>query len=146
MKNRKQPCLSPVQAIRRKCLECVCGEVSEIKKCTATSDKCEIFPFRMGYGKPDWSHGHKKCTRLQAIRKECVRVCMNHHPNYVPGCPSVNCDLFCFRSGHWPHGSAIRSKRADLSGLAKPQSTKIEQPIPTPPPKEFSGKITEESA
>ncbi len=135
MKTRKQTRLSPVEAIRRKCLECVCGDLAEIRNCTATSDKCEIFPFRMGRGhKPDWSHGHEKCTRLQAIRKECIRVCMNHHPNYVPGCPSVNCDLYCFRNGHWPVGSAIRSKRADLSGLAKPESTNAEQPLSLQPP------------
>lgn len=37
---------SPLKAIRAKCLDCCCGQVSEIKVCPAV--KCPLFPYRFG--------------------------------------------------------------------------------------------------
>ena len=37
---------SALLAIRAKCLDCVCGSDSEIRKCTLTH--CALYPFRMG--------------------------------------------------------------------------------------------------
>ena len=37
---------NPVKAIRKKCLECCCGQVKEVELCTVTD--CALYPFRMG--------------------------------------------------------------------------------------------------
>ena len=38
--------LTPIKAIRAKCLDCCCGHPSEVRICTAT--KCPLYPYRMG--------------------------------------------------------------------------------------------------
>lgn len=38
--------MSPLKAIRQKCLDCCCYQPSEVAKCTMT--KCALHPFRMG--------------------------------------------------------------------------------------------------
>ena len=38
--------MTPIQAIRAKCLDCCCGQVNEVKLCTA--ERCPLYPFRMG--------------------------------------------------------------------------------------------------
>jgi hypothetical protein len=48
--------ISPVQAIRRKCLDCCGHQVSEVKLCEAVT--CALWPFRAG------RHPYTK-TRLQ---------------------------------------------------------------------------------
>jgi hypothetical protein len=36
----------PLAAIRQKCLDCCCGNASEVRKCVATD--CALWPFRLG--------------------------------------------------------------------------------------------------
>ena len=38
--------LTPVKAIRAKCLDCTCNQPAEVRECTASS--CPLFPYRMG--------------------------------------------------------------------------------------------------
>ncbi len=38
--------LTPIKAIRAKCLECACKRPSEVRKCE--SYECPLFPYRMG--------------------------------------------------------------------------------------------------
>lgn len=38
--------ISPLKAIRLKCLDCCCGSSNEVKLCTATG--CALYPFREG--------------------------------------------------------------------------------------------------
>jgi hypothetical protein len=42
---RHQP-MSPLRALRLRCLDCCCDQPSEVRKCTAV--KCPSWPFRMG--------------------------------------------------------------------------------------------------
>ena len=37
---------NPTKAIRAKCLDCCCGQASEVKKCPA--EHCPLYPFRFG--------------------------------------------------------------------------------------------------
>lgn len=37
---------NPIKAIREKCLECSCGQTSEVKLCP--NEQCALYPFRMG--------------------------------------------------------------------------------------------------
>jgi len=37
---------TPIKAIRKKCLECTCNQVKEIRECTVIN--CALYPYRMG--------------------------------------------------------------------------------------------------
>ncbi len=37
---------SPMKAIREKCLDCCCGQISEVRACESV--KCSLWPFRAG--------------------------------------------------------------------------------------------------
>lgn len=39
--------LTPIKAIRAKCLECCCNQRQEVKLCTVTG--CSLYPYRMGH-------------------------------------------------------------------------------------------------
>ena len=39
--------LSPLKAIKKKCLDCMCGSAKEVKLCP--SEECELYPFRFGH-------------------------------------------------------------------------------------------------
>lgn len=39
--------ISPLKAIRLKCLDCCCGSGNEVKLCTIT--RCPLYPFREGH-------------------------------------------------------------------------------------------------
>ena len=38
--------MTPMKAIRMKCLDCCCGSTNEVKLCTCVD--CTLFPFRFG--------------------------------------------------------------------------------------------------
>lgn len=42
----KMKTLTPIKAIRKKCLECSGGQYSEIRNCTGT--ECPLYPYRLG--------------------------------------------------------------------------------------------------
>lgn len=39
--------MTPIKAIRAKCLDCCCGSQTEVKLCTCTD--CSLYPFRLGH-------------------------------------------------------------------------------------------------
>ena len=38
--------LTPIKAIRAKCLDCTCNQPKQIRECTITT--CALWPYRMG--------------------------------------------------------------------------------------------------
>lgn len=38
--------MTPMKAIRAKCLDCCCGSSNEVRSCTV--EKCPLYPFRFG--------------------------------------------------------------------------------------------------
>lgn len=63
---------SPIKAIREKCLDCVCGQVNEVKLCPVTN--CSLYPFRLGknpYLKREMTEEQKKAAsdRLKALHE-----------------------------------------------------------------------------
>jgi len=71
--------ITPMKAIRQKCLDCSCGQLSEVKECSIKN--CALYPFRMGYkldengnrrkGKPLSEEAKKKATdRLRKLAEE----------------------------------------------------------------------------
>lgn len=53
-----------------------------------------------------------RLTPLKAIRKYCVKYCMNGMRNEVKLCPSVECSLYYFRSGKKMSGAKTSSLKA----------------------------------
>lgn len=39
--------LTPIKAIRAKCLECSCGDRAEVRNCVIKS--CALYPYRLGH-------------------------------------------------------------------------------------------------
>ena len=39
--------LTPIKAIRAKCLDCVCGSAAEVRACPC--EDCPLYPYRMGH-------------------------------------------------------------------------------------------------
>ena len=93
--------ITPLQAIRRRCLDC-CGYVKkEVKECDASKTippfdiPCPLFHYRMGTGKP----------KLKEIRAYCLQ-CQGGHgtsTEYVRECTDTLCSLYPFRMGHNPN-------------------------------------------
>lgn len=38
--------LTPIKAIRAKCVDCSCGQLKEVRECPVTN--CPLYPYRMG--------------------------------------------------------------------------------------------------
>ena len=38
---------TPIKAIRAKCLDCMCGQASEVRLCPIP--RCPLFPYRLGH-------------------------------------------------------------------------------------------------
>lgn len=51
--------LTPVKAIREKCLDCSCGSYKEVELCPMT--KCALHPYRLGH-RPGWVRKPKKAS------------------------------------------------------------------------------------
>ena len=43
--------LTPMKAIRKKCLECCCGQVAEVRQCNVKT--CALYAYRMGHRPKD---------------------------------------------------------------------------------------------
>ena len=39
--------MTPMRAIRAKCIDCCCGQRAEVRQCTA--QRCPLWPYRMGH-------------------------------------------------------------------------------------------------
>lgn len=57
--------MTPLKAIRQNCLDCMCGNSEEVKKCP--SENCPLFPFRFGTNpfnkKREYSEEYKAVLR-----------------------------------------------------------------------------------
>lgn len=60
---------SPVKAIRAFCLECVCGNSAEVKRCEIT--RCPLHPFR--FGKNPFRKGRELSEEEKAKMAENMR-------------------------------------------------------------------------
>jgi hypothetical protein len=118
--------MTPMQAIRRYCVECAHKKLEEITNCTAHNPKlgkithsdekgCYLWPYRHGAAQDfDASKGHKKLSRLQSIKRECLN-CQGGNSEFVHDCQNSDCYLFKFRFGTDPNqtgkGTLMESSR-----------------------------------
>jgi hypothetical protein len=66
--------LTPIKAIRAKCLDCCCGMANEVKLCTA--DKCPLYPYRMEHN-PNRA-GIKLTDAQREAKRELAKTLKNH--------------------------------------------------------------------
>ena len=91
---------TPLKSIRRFCVQCVGGEIAEVRTCggdhclNGGSDEkgvCLFFRYRMGRGRPS----------IKLIRKTCL-WCMGNSSDMVKDCGSTGCALWAYRFGSNP--------------------------------------------
>lgn len=63
--------MTPIKAIRAKCLDCVAGQVVEVRLCP--SSDCPLYPFRMGHN-PNFQKMRSQRTKKEAIRQTGVTM------------------------------------------------------------------------
>jgi len=84
------PGITPLHAVRFRCLDC-CGYLqAEVKNCPIKD--CPLYPYRMRTGR----------IKLRVIRQNCLE-CMGGSPDNVKSCTDKNCSLFPFRFGKNPN-------------------------------------------
>lgn len=133
---RYDKALTPAKAIRAQCLHCTCGQVAEIRNCTATPDKCNLHPYRMGHG-CDRSRDPHPPSRRKAMRHECI-LCMGGYRDLLRTCTSFYCPLWPYRLGHGictdPDGNRVTHRDRPKSSYNPPSSTakKSKEPQTTP--------------
>ena len=70
----EQKRISPLKAIRLKCLDCCCGSSNEVKLCSL--ERCPLYPFREGHNpfieKQEWTEERKAAQRARFAQN--VRV------------------------------------------------------------------------
>ena len=54
--------MTPVKAIREKCIDCMCGQKHEVKLCPITD--CSLYPFRLGKNPNRKGLGNKNASFL----------------------------------------------------------------------------------
>lgn len=66
--------LTPLRAIRAKCLDCTCYQPSEVRKCTM--EDCPLHPFRFGknpnregIGRKNAFSKQKECAQQEFVKK-----------------------------------------------------------------------------
>jgi hypothetical protein len=79
--------LTPLKAIRTKCVDCSGHEFKEVRNCQ--HEDCSLYPLRMGKG--------SRAT-LKQIRAYCLWCCVGQK-HEVKLCPSVQCPLWAYRFG-----------------------------------------------
>ena len=117
--------ITPLQAIRRRCLDCSGYNQKEVRECYHNKPippfdiACPLHPYRMGKGRP----------KLKVIKAYCIQ-CQGEHglsSLYVKECTDKDCSLYPFRLGHNPNISEEtkqkRRERALRAGLGKQYPT-----------------------
>lgn len=68
--------LTPMRAIRTKCLECCAGQAQEVRFCSIT--KCALHPYRMGHRPKDDTEAvehEPRANQERTLRRSDVKKC-----------------------------------------------------------------------
>lgn len=88
--------MTPLKAIRAKCLDCSGGSAKEVRSCTFND--CHLYEYRFGHRPQE-----KKLTPMKAIRAHCVSCCEGN--NREPAlCTANKCPLHAYKLGKRPKG------------------------------------------
>lgn len=90
------PILTPLKAIRKKCLDCCLNQPREVALCPAS--KCPLQPYKLGkMPKP-----RPKLSTLKSIRAKCLD-CSCFIAKEVRECGNTGCTLYPYRMGKNPN-------------------------------------------
>ena len=94
--------LTPVKAIRNKCLDCSGGCLDDIKNCECFGnegaiEKCFVYPYRMGK-RPQVKAEY---SPVKSIRKYCLWCCCESF-SLAKECLVMDCPLWIYRLGKNP--------------------------------------------
>ena len=64
--------MTPMKAIRAKCLDCMCGSAEEVKRCPSIS--CSLFRFRLGRNPNIVLAEEERATREQRGRENAANL------------------------------------------------------------------------
>ena len=111
--------LTPLRAIRKKCLWCCLDSAKEVRLCAIT--ECTLHPYRLGKRpkrpkRPKGPENGNGLTPVKAIRKKCLD-CSAYLPAEVRRCQIRDCVLYEYRMGKNPtlkgKGNALAFERVN---------------------------------
>jgi len=109
--------LTPLKAIRSRCINCSGFETKKVKECPfdgIEDKKCPLHPLRMGRG---------KMAYLKKIRTYCLWCC-NGQKIEIKLCPASSCSLWGYRFGKRPRNPHFCQKNAVPEGGLETNLTK----------------------
>lgn len=62
--------LTPLKAIRAKCVDCCCGNMAEVRRCPA--EKCALHPYRFGKRPKGYTHTPESTTKPDTPENQIV--------------------------------------------------------------------------
>jgi len=94
--------LTPLKAIKFRCVDCSGGSYKEVKECPCYEDngsieKCPLWLYRFGKRPKE----KPELTPIKAIRKYCLWCCCGGYKE-VKECPVKDCSLYEYRMGKNP--------------------------------------------
>ncbi len=102
--------LSPLRAIRAKCLYCCLDQPQEVRLCPAR--QCAHHAFRFGKRPAEVPlHDGKPITPLKAIRARCIDCCGGSLKD-VRECDHENCATYPYRMGTNPARKGVSSRKS----------------------------------
>lgn len=107
------PKLTPLRAIRLKCLDCSGHERNEVRNCQF--EDCPLFSLRMGKG--------SRAT-LKKIRAFCLWCCIGQRDE-IRLCPAIKCTLWKFRFGKRPLISIVTSQKSATAGVFDAEGQRV---------------------
>ena len=102
--------LTPLKAIRAKCIDCSGFEPKRVRECPfdgKEDELCQLYPLRMGKGSR---------STLKQIRAYCLWCCIGQRKE-VKLCPSTKCSLWEYRFGKRPKNTSADSKNLTTDGV-----------------------------
>jgi hypothetical protein len=98
--------ISPIQAIRKKCLWCMAENAKQVSECHLKD--CPFFYYRFGK-KENPGDGVEIKTTLKSIRVFCLE-CSTFNVTKVRNCEIKECPIYLFRMGRNPNRAGICGK------------------------------------
>ena len=113
--------VTPLKAIRLKCLDCCLGSSYEVRLCPVK--ECTLCRYR--FGRKPKEGPSAKMTPLRAIRGKCLD-CSTHSPKEVKQCPIKHCVLYAYRLGRNPSRAGIGGSPPLTTTKASPQGADVQ--------------------
>jgi len=95
---------SPLENIRKKCVDCCGGQLSEVRKCEEQT--CSLWPNRMGNNPNPEGIDGQSSSLLKDIRLKCLDCC-GGQLGEVRKCENQTCALWPNRMGRNPNRKGI---------------------------------------